>query len=66
MNSNSERTFRSDIENAINYHSREQESNTPDFVLAEYLTNCLEAFDRATKQRDIFFGHIPFPRTKPQ
>ena len=43
--------LRRDIEAAINRHSAENGSNTPDYVLAEYLMDCLMAFDKATKQR---------------
>ena len=46
--------FEKDLESLINSHSKENDSNTPDFVLAEYLKNCLEAFNNATKARDKF------------
>ena len=35
------RTLVGDIAAAINYHSAENESDTPDFVLAEFLVGCL-------------------------
>ncbi len=38
----------------LNRHSVENESDTPDFVLAEYMCNCLKAWNRAMKQRDNF------------
>ena len=44
------------IEDLINRQSRENESNTPDFILAKYLLTCLEAFEEATRSRDEFFG----------
>ena len=43
--------FRNDIQDVINRHSRENKSGTPDFILAEYLTQCLEAFDNAHTAR---------------
>lgn len=43
-----------DIRWAINKHSREGGSDTPDFVLAEYLTNCLLAFESAIAHRGRF------------
>lgn len=43
--------LREDIENAINRNSAENGSNTPDFILAEYLTDCLAAFDKAVLRR---------------
>ena len=43
--------FRSELMKLINCHSLENGSDTPDFILAEYLTNCLEAFDKAMTRR---------------
>ncbi len=43
-----------EIEQAVNRHSLERGSDTPDFILAEYLIGCLRAFDKAVKRRDIF------------
>lgn len=36
---------------ALNVHSAENASHTPDYVLATYLVDCLNAFDRATLNR---------------
>lgn len=44
-------TFRRDLARAINRNSRENGSNTPDFILADFLARCLEAFDAATRRR---------------
>lgn len=44
--------FRRELESLINKNSMENNSNTPDWILAEFLTNCLQAFDLATRQRD--------------
>ena len=41
----------------INRNSAENGSNTPDFILAEYLTDCLTAFDRAVTLRCRWYGH---------
>ena len=35
------------LEKFINSNSWEQFSNTPDFILAEYLVDCLEAYEKA-------------------
>lgn len=43
--------FRKELETLINRHSLENGSDTPDFILAQYLTDCLEAFDRASRAR---------------
>lgn len=44
--------LRKDIESAINRHSAENGSDTPDFILAEFLMSCLAAFDHTTRRRD--------------
>jgi hypothetical protein len=49
--------LRKDIENVINCHSAENGSDTPDFILAEYLMGCLETFDKAVNARGKFYGH---------
>jgi hypothetical protein len=50
------KTFRQDLEELINKHGMEDGNNTPDFILAEYLTDCLRAFDKTMKRRDIWYG----------
>ena len=52
-------TLREDIESALNRHSAENFSNTPDFVLARFLMGCLKAFDAAVIQREVWFGREP-------
>ena len=48
--------FRSALEHTINCHSMENGSITPDFVLAQYLADCLAAFDKATQHRAAYYG----------
>ena len=48
--------FREELRDLINRHSRENESNTPDFLLRDFIVRCLEAFECATKQRDAWYG----------
>jgi hypothetical protein len=36
----------------INEHSIETETDTPDFALAQYLNDCLDAFGTVMKTRD--------------
>jgi hypothetical protein len=48
--------LRHEIERAVNSVSAENGSNTPDFILAEYLVSCLAAFDRATWARERWYG----------
>lgn len=44
--------LRQDLADVLNRHSREAASGTSDFVLARFLVNCLEAFERAVAARD--------------
>ena len=50
-----DRDFRGDLNNLINQHSRENSSNTPDFILAEYLGDCLDAYDKAVRRRTAWY-----------
>lgn len=53
-----ERTpLREELAALINRHSLENGSNTPDFILAEYLLGCLGAFDKAARERTHWYGH---------
>jgi hypothetical protein len=40
----------------LNRYSAENGSDTPDFVLAEYLLGCLLAFDAAVRRREAWYG----------
>lgn len=48
--------FRKDLEVLINQNSIENGSNTPDFILADYLVDCLKAFDKAVEKRSKWYG----------
>jgi hypothetical protein len=45
-------TFIKELEALINKHSMENGSDTPDYVLADFLSACLNTFDKATIARD--------------
>jgi hypothetical protein len=49
-------TFREDLASLINRHSLENGSDTPDSLLAEYLTDCLAVFDKAVTARERWYG----------
>lgn len=53
--------FRKDIENTINRYSKENGSNTPDFIVAQYLVDCLGAYDKAVTAREKWYGREPKP-----
>ena len=48
--------FKKELELLINKQSRENGSDTPDFLLAEFLSNCLDAYETAVNSRDKWFG----------
>jgi hypothetical protein len=52
-------SFRDEPESIINRHNIEDGSNTPDFILADYLRDCLRAFNAATKERSRWYEHEP-------
>lgn len=43
--------FRIMLQGLINKGCMENGSDTPDYILAHYLTDCLEAYDRAVNAR---------------
>lgn len=48
--------FEDEIRAVINKHTMEGRSNTPDYILAEYIGECLHAFENATMRRDAWWG----------
>jgi hypothetical protein len=48
--------FRHELEALINKHGMEAPSGTPDFILCQYLIECLNAFDRAVIARQKWYG----------
>ena len=48
-------TFRNELAGLINKYSLENAGDTPDFILAEYMAECLKAFEKATVQRDGWY-----------
>lgn len=48
--------FETELEHLINRFSMENESDTPDFILARYLHNCLKAYNGAVVRRESWYG----------
>lgn len=48
--------FRDELSGLLNRYSRENHSDTPDFLLAQYLERCLDAFDEAVIARESWYG----------
>ena len=59
--------FRKALEMVINCYSMENGSHSPDFLLAQYLFDCLAAFDKAVMHREAWYGRVPSypPSTEP-
>jgi hypothetical protein len=53
------KTFEEELTDLINRHSRENESDTPDFILARYMEKSLHAFTDATRWREQWYGRSP-------
>lgn len=49
------------IARVLNQHSAENVSNTPDYILGQFLDACLSAFDAATQQRETWYGRDARP-----
>jgi hypothetical protein len=49
-------SFSQELEELINRHCRENLSNTPDFLLAEFMQGCLRVYESTTRQRDKWYG----------
>lgn len=48
--------FARELTALINKHSIEKFSNTPDWVLSEYIMGCLRVFSDTTKLREAWYG----------
>jgi hypothetical protein len=44
-------TFRKELTELINKHSIDTATNTPDYILADYMIKCLGAFDHAVNYK---------------
>jgi acyl-CoA reductase-like NAD-dependent aldehyde dehydrogenase len=53
--------FEKELEALINKHSMENESNTPDFILAKYLSSCLTVFNLTVASREKWHGRESKP-----
>jgi hypothetical protein len=57
-------SFQRELEGLINKYSRENDSNTPDFILAQYIEDCLSSFTKAVQQRETWYGRDSRPSSK--
>ena len=47
-------TFQKELEELLNKWSMENGSNTPDFILAQFMMDCFLSFERSVNNRQIF------------
>ena len=55
------RTFLDELTSLINRHSMEGVSNTPDYILAQYIEGCLHAYEQAVQHREKWHGRKSRP-----
>ncbi len=55
------REFKKDLAEVLNKHSMENGSDTPDFILAEFLHGCLMVFDKLMKRRERWYSNDAKP-----
>lgn len=59
-------SFQEDLQKLLNRHCAESPSGTPDYILAEMLTNVLKTFNEAVGQRAEWRGeNVERPQTHP-
>jgi hypothetical protein len=56
MSQDKSNEFEKQLEELINRHSKENDSDTPDFILARYLSLCLEAGNYLVERREQWYG----------
>lgn len=48
--------FERELQELLNRYSKENESDTPDYVLAHYIKYSLKAFNQAVNLREEYYG----------
>ena len=56
--------FRFELECLINRFSKENYSDTPDYILADYLIECLNNWNKIVRKRDKWHGFKPWEEKK--
>lgn len=54
-------SLETEIAAVLNARSAENASNTPDFILAQFLLGCLAAWNTGVQQRENWYGRDPRP-----
>jgi len=50
-------TFEEQLTELLNQYCQENGSNTPDFILAEFIKKSLNTFNEMVNARDAWYGH---------
>lgn len=53
--------FKSQLRSLLNRHSREGRSDTPDFLLAEYMLGALKLYEESVNAREVWYGRKTVP-----
>lgn len=54
-------SFERELERLLNQFSKEWASNTPDFILAQFLVSCLENYNASLVRRAQWYGRMDVP-----
>lgn len=54
--------FEQELQSLLNRNCKENGSGTPDFILANYMSDCLSAFNAATNRREAWYGREQDPK----
>lgn len=54
--------FSDELRVILNRNSRENASNTPDFILAQFMESCLLAGEQMIQQRETWYGRDARPK----
>ena len=57
--------FKKQLTNLVNKHCKENGSDTPDFILARFMFDCLTAWDHASQHRRRWYGGNEVDPSKP-
>ena len=58
MDADKQQAFGIELTGLLNRYSVENDSGTPDFILAAYLVSCLNAFNHSVCSRREWFGFV--------
>jgi hypothetical protein len=59
-----EGTLEQEIETLLNKNCIDDDTDTPDFILAEYLMGCLKTYKETIAARDKWFGFDPWSKRR--